>query len=373
MARAALSSPSTPRPTLVGPAMVQAAACILVIMFHIGEHLASQGVKVWPVFRVTLGIDLFFVISGFMMAMWTKDGDTFAGFMIRRLGRIVPLYYVLTAAWIGLVSLRPGWFPHEDLSASAILAGFAFMPHFNAGGAVQPPLFVGWTINYFMWLYVIFALTLRLPMGGRVLATAAGVAALFGVALLFPKDSAFRDFFTDLQQFEFVGGVWLAYLLQKPAVISWVKRTSLLPIILLGLAISVGTMAYWSVYGLDETPLDIIMGIGALCIVFGMVGHEIYRRPLKPNLLSRVGALMYPMYLLHPFVIVLAVVVSARLSPYLPVHPALFAAFVYGVTIGLSWLSDRYFETPVNSLIRRAAPAKPRTPSSGGSLSGQGG
>lgn len=373
MARAALSNPSAPRPTLVGPAMVQAAACILVIMFHIGEHMASQGVEVWPIFRITLGIDLFFVISGFMMAMWTKDGDTFVGFMIRRIGRIVPLYYVLTVAWIGLVSFRPSWFPHHDLSASAILAGFAFIPHFNAAGGVQPPLFVGWTINYFMWLYVIFALTLRLPMGGRVLATAGGVAALFGVAYLFPQDSAFRDFFTDLQQFEFVGGVLLAYLLQKPVVISWVKRTSLMPITLAGLAISVGTMAYWVAYGLDETPMDIIMGIGAMGIVFGMVGHEIYRRPLKPNLLSRVGALMYPMYLLHPFVIVLAVVVSARLSPYVSVHPAMFATFVYGVTIGLSWLSDRYFETPVNNIIRRAVPAKPRAPSLSRSLSGQGG
>src|SRR5829696_2873445 len=121
------------------------------------------------------GVDIFFVISGFIMWM-TTIGDTPTSkplpFISRRISRIVPLYWVLTTGIVIVGLVRPDLLSSTVITVWHVLASFFFIPypHPADNGSLVPVLIPGWTLNYEMFFYAIFACSLtvkpkfRLPL-----------------------------------------------------------------------------------------------------------------------------------------------------------------------------------------------------------------
>jgi exopolysaccharide production protein ExoZ len=111
------------------------------------DHIFNNGV---------MGVDLFFIISGFIMVYITQNNDGswdyLKKFFIKRLIRIWPVYVILTL-FIAIPS-----FDFEGLYK--LFLAFIFYPN------DYPPLKVGWTLNYEMYFYLIFGLSL-LGKGAR--------------------------------------------------------------------------------------------------------------------------------------------------------------------------------------------------------------
>jgi peptidoglycan/LPS O-acetylase OafA/YrhL len=107
-------------------------------------------------------------------------------FMLRRLARIVPLY------WLFLVFAVAREWRHGPLDLGWVAASFAFLPHLNPAGLVRPVLGVGWTLNFEMLFYVLFAGALFMPKRQGLVALFSTLAALvaFGVVLR-PESAAF--------------------------------------------------------------------------------------------------------------------------------------------------------------------------------------
>ena len=99
------------------------------------------------------GVDVFFVISGFIM--WTVTSTETAPhvFLLRRVIRIVPLYWVATV----IMAI------HQKASFSAVLKSLCFIPFFGEKGLIWPVLVPGWTLNYEMFFYLLVCVTLLLP------------------------------------------------------------------------------------------------------------------------------------------------------------------------------------------------------------------
>ncbi|MBU2606700.1 MAG: hypothetical protein KKC43_12510 [Alphaproteobacteria bacterium] len=93
----------------------------------------------------------------------------------------MPLYWAATALAIAVAFVRPWLLPNADLSFAAIAKSFAFLPAPDLSGALQPVLFVGWTLNFEMMFYALFALTLFLPARHR---TRRLIGALVATALV---------------------------------------------------------------------------------------------------------------------------------------------------------------------------------------------
>jgi len=112
------------------------------------------------------GVDLFFVISGFIMAI-TTDGHTpginaALAFWRRRIVRVVPIYWLLTTLVVMISLLAPaatGYRPSPD----HVLASYLFIPMEDARGVVSPPLRVGWSLNFEMYFYFVFGCLLLFP------------------------------------------------------------------------------------------------------------------------------------------------------------------------------------------------------------------
>jgi exopolysaccharide production protein ExoZ len=121
-----------------------------------------------------LGVQIFFVISGFIMITTSYDDFGHAAkslsFALRRIIRIVPTYWIGTLLAFGLYSVMP---LQKHPSLAQLGQSLFFIPYStDPAQDMQPVLGQGWTLNYEMFFYTLFALALLLPR--RV-----GLSALF--------------------------------------------------------------------------------------------------------------------------------------------------------------------------------------------------
>ena len=107
-------------------------------------HLSSQ----WPPYsgflelgRLQTGVDIFFVISGFIMSVTSRDSRP-GEFAARRLIRIVPLYWLLTITLAAAVLIRPQFFRTTVMSGTYLIKSLLFIPYANPGqsGTLVPLL-----------------------------------------------------------------------------------------------------------------------------------------------------------------------------------------------------------------------------------------
>lgn len=110
-------------------------------------------------YRGDFGVDLFFVLSGFVMYITAKKPSVnWWSFFVRRLMRVVPAYWFFSLILVVLVLWVPDTFPNNKFTALSLTKSFLFIPHHNpAGIGVRPLLTVGWTLNYEILFYILFS------------------------------------------------------------------------------------------------------------------------------------------------------------------------------------------------------------------------
>lgn len=244
------------------------------------------------------GVDIFFVISGFIIVYSSQklfEAPGAAGvFLARRLGRIVPLYWAATSLYLATALVAPGVINSEVLEPSFILASYLFLPLARPDGLVQPLYSLGWTLNYEIYFYLLFAVVLSWPLKRSVPALIAAMAGTvaFGriVALPLPL-----SFWTDPIVLEFALGMALGLIKAEGFVLSRRWRAALA---FAGLALLV-------IWADAQMPRAFAFGVPALLLVAAAaLGAD---RPLAEKWPARLGSALgdasYALYLTHPFVI----------------------------------------------------------------------
>lgn len=112
------------------------------------------------------GVRLFFVISGFVMII---SSDTlvnkvsgWAIFALKRIIRIVPLYWIATTFKLLIVVSAPSVTLHARIDWPYILKSYCLIPSINVDGEIAPLLGVGWTLIFEMFFYFLFSVSLLL-------------------------------------------------------------------------------------------------------------------------------------------------------------------------------------------------------------------
>lgn len=199
--------------TIFNLQFARAIGALLVVYAHIGVPGATFG---------HFGVDIFFVISGYIMTMiCVKSSRNFFG---RRLARIVPLYWLITGLVFLLSWYKPQLMNSTTPSVFNLVRSLFFIPYVKENGLIHPMLDVGWTLNYEMYFYTAIALALLLvPARVATLAASGGlivVAALLqGLLHFLPQDSypaVLATFYSSFYVLEFVLGVAVFYLVQQP-------------------------------------------------------------------------------------------------------------------------------------------------------------
>jgi exopolysaccharide production protein ExoZ len=160
------ASPSANFLTIQAP---RAVAALLVVLLHAfetwGERVdpAAPGVS-WD--NGAAGVDIFFVISGFVMVISSQRlvdrPGAWLTFLRHRVVRIVPLYWLLTTVKILAVVLLGGVVLRTGLDFNFVAASYLFLPVIDTAGHFRPVLPVGWTLTYEFLFYLFFAAALAM-------------------------------------------------------------------------------------------------------------------------------------------------------------------------------------------------------------------
>ncbi len=156
------------------------------------------------------GVDIFFVISGFIMVHVTRElGNSWKNalrFLLERMGRIYPMYWIWLGIAVIVYLLRPNWiYKTSDQMPHYWASAFLF----PAGNA--PVLRVGWTLIHEVYFYAVFSiLLLSIPRKGLVYALLIWALAIVGIRPLFPAIShPVWILATHPLTLEFIGGAYL--------------------------------------------------------------------------------------------------------------------------------------------------------------------
>ena len=201
--------------------ILRAVAALAVLTHHVcNEKVAHVGGAPAPLNNLVVGVagvDLFFVISGFVMVYASESLFGRRGapkiFFLRRLARIVPLYWMVTAAIIVYLVAVHGVAVVMGLhSSGGLIASFLFYPYLRPDGLISPVHALGWTLNYEMFFYVLFAVAVMLPRRAAVTAITALFVALVMIGQLFAPPLPFAYWFDpNILEFCFGMAIALAY------------------------------------------------------------------------------------------------------------------------------------------------------------------
>lgn len=137
---------------------LRAVAALMVVLFHAQNPGSFNPLKDYP--ATAWGVDIFFVISGFIMyAVARKESPK--EFLVRRIIRIVPLYWAATLTLL-LIEKKSSILFMSDELVIHILMSLAFIPHYNLANPeyAWPYLVPGWTLSYEIFFYILFFIAL---------------------------------------------------------------------------------------------------------------------------------------------------------------------------------------------------------------------
>ena len=288
-----------------GIQVLRGAAALSVAFLHIeqaaGAFVGRPGQSPWPWLRALpweAGVDVFFVISGFVMAyssarLFGKPG-AMRWFLARRVARVVPLYWLFTTLTLAVALGLPRVL-NDPISGGwpGVVASYLFIPWPRQDGAMQPLFRLGWTLNYEMLFYGVFAPFL---LGGRRAGAAGVILAIGALAaagqFLRPMNPQI-GFWTDPIVVEFGYGVALGAVRTEGARLPRAGR-----LLLLGIGV-----AAFAAVGVDDTQRRALSyGLPAACLVAGAaLGPGWSGRSALSRLPLRLGDASYALYLVHPY------------------------------------------------------------------------
>lgn len=359
---------SRPNGTIPDLQILRFVAAALVLISHVqhealkGKFLNLEGYQPWSAIFFAGGVDIFFVISGFIMYTislgdYGKPGAA-KYFLLRRLIRIGPPYWIFTTAMIAAAYIFSSHVTHSELDIGHIIASYLFLPYNNPYGQAYPVLILGWTLNYEAYFYVVFAASLLFSrkLGLTLLFAVIGVLAAFGMADAV-QTMPFR-YWSGPIVFEFLFGIGLAMLRARGTRLPRGGGAALI-------AVGFGLMWLMEQQGIAGNYWNLRafwMGIPALLICGGVVLAP--DGAAEPGWLRRqlvlLGDASYSIYLSHPFAlnaVALAWRKIAAPNPWLYVWVAIAISIVVGVAVHL--LLEKPMTAYLNRRLKKHLQPKP--------------
>jgi len=185
----------------------------LMVVWHHGIGQLEGLSDFFPWRFGTSGVDVFFVISGFIMVTATSGKRTTPlDFLVRRFIRVVPLYWLLTLILVLVLVVAPSLFRSVLLTTDSLFKSLLFIPHYSPShkGMIWPVLVPGWTLNFEMFFYAIFAASLAFRRPFAVLVGTLGALVIVG-HVWGPFESPVAQTYTHPNLLEFLAGAAIAH------------------------------------------------------------------------------------------------------------------------------------------------------------------
>jgi exopolysaccharide production protein ExoZ len=326
--------------------VLRAIAAFSVVFVHLDVVLRTLHLRTFG----AGGVDIFFVISGYLMVYTTRSRRPGATvFFANRVARIAPIYWAVTFAVYALAIVAPGLLQATRADPVQLVKSLTFIPFAKANGLVEPVLFVGWTLNYEMFFYVLLAVGLlvhRYDVGMAITAAILGLLVVSGC--IWEPQGVVVKFFTSPIMLEFAMGMALAFVIpMAPAGAPGAARGA---VATLGLCALVWTIV-WS--GRMQGVLRVVgVGLPAAVVLSSALLIEKWGWRASSPLLIGLGDVSYAIYLTHPFVTQTAQKLVRVVKPHAAGTVLCMAATLLAIGV-VGWVVHRTFELPLTRMARK--------------------
>ena len=347
---------------------LRAIAALLVMMSHLRVIEAHQSNENFLLSEVWIngasGVDLFFVISGFIM-VWVS-GEKPPGkravqqFALARVVRIYPLWWLFAGLMVLYFCLSYG----VPWDAAQLEANQLNGPAYLIKSALLipqdwfPVLNIGWTLIHEMYFYLVFALILFLPIKRRfpALVIWGGLVCLGAVMGLSEPHQAktLLQIAAHPMGLEFLMGCGVAYLVRSN------MRFAALPALLVGIVVFAVALVVFPGFAGDQNNLawyrTLCFGSASALIVYGLVCLELERGwgRKTPDILVKLGDWSYALYLSHILVLsAVARIWFGMFSAPGKLDNIAFVIVAIAMTICVSALTYALYERPIIRFVRK--------------------
>lgn len=275
--------------------ILRAISALLVCCFHFKDYINFEDLKLGDLLfkKGSIGVPIFFVISGFIMVFTTKKLD-FGGtilkqialFYKKRIIRVAPLYYLLTFLWMAIGGNFLLYFTDQELY-SRFVHSILFLPQKD----VFPILYLGWSLNYEIFFYLIFGLSLFFKKN-RYSFIIIFFIITSTLGFIFEFNNGYLDMVTSHLNLYFIIGILFAILLEK----FLIPKSWAIPVIIIGISSFI-------LYLLDFISTDHLLTIPIISLfVFSFLLFDYTFQYKGKKSLIFLGDISYSLYLSHPFV-----------------------------------------------------------------------
>jgi exopolysaccharide production protein ExoZ len=334
--------------------LLRAAASLVVVAHHVPQFLAKRVPYAVDQFDAgAVGVDIFFVISGFVMYCATaRRTQRWQDFLAKRAIRVIPLYWLVTIAVTAAVWCMPSAFAQFRVPGEAFVKSLLFLPVYDPQGDIRPVIAVGWTLHFELMFYAF--VSLALPFSGRR-------ASLVAAGIVFGSSAAcawlgMPQAFSAWQLLgpivmEFALGVALAHALHSTRVLE-------MPVALRIAASCVALV--WAVYLIMQPTIHggvtmerfLYWGIGSLAIVgaLALLEPELVRMRWLHGVYSSLGDTSYALYIIHGSILP----ITWKLMPEtLRAYPVVAWLTLLTVPVLLSWPAHYWLEANLTRLMTK--------------------
>jgi exopolysaccharide production protein ExoZ len=339
-------------------------AALMVVICHTRSNLAGTRLDAFATAFMlpgAMGVDLFFLVSGFIMVYTTRRSDGSVhdalDFMAKRFARVWPVYAVLSTLYLVIAA-----YPHvASMPWPDIGRGLLFLPV----DARKPPYYsqpfgLGWTLNFEMYFYLVFALSMLAGRWRWLAFYGWMVVMLVAVPLLATGHVSFNpkhDYKLGVDVFDqaanpviwdFVAGTAIGLLYGSRIRVDRMWLSYILIAVSLAFIAWRASPGHIEFHGILHWGGPLAIFVAALALTFK--GLE----PRAPRLLVWLGSISFSLYLVHVPVLIqferLADV--AGYGPWIKT-PVFVVLFIFAALIAAG-ISRRLLERGLSEFVRSA-------------------
>jgi len=329
-------------------------ASILVVLLHISIKWKQFGDSAFGEIPVGgSGVDLFFIISGYIMCFSTDGRQlNFFQFMGLRIRRIMPFYWLTTTIGLAVFLYNPG-LVNSSGGKTSIWASYVLVPtgakYLNANG---------WTLSFEFFFYLIFALFIHRGTDKAMRYSSIILLMLVALGPFFMTRGFGLNFLTNNMYLEFVGGMGCFYLFNRKGA----RFGAGYGIALCLIAVMLFVAEQLAQVAPPGTWRGFCWGIPMLLLFAGLLSLE---GPIRRSssavktIFLGIGDSSYSLYLIHPF----ALSGIARCLKHFNAvsNPKLFVVALLIPTIVAGHLAYLYIERPLTAFVKKVfTPSRPR-------------
>jgi exopolysaccharide production protein ExoZ len=329
--------------TLYSLELARGLAALLILIYHLSKFDPNHPALLYlmPLHPfLSSGVDLFFIISGFLMVHTTRDTANRhpLKFIIKRCIRIYPTYWLVLTPLVVMLAVYPQWFPTLIHAKASIFHSTFLLPH-------KTPLILSlaWTLVFEVYFYAVFALTLFLKPKTQHITLMLFFMACFCTGLWVTFDDAFLQLLTSPLLLEFMAGMILAVLWP------FIRVQTIAPA---ALSLLMAIMLF-ALPGMTISIRPVSQGIPSMFLILAFLQWEKYDFPpawKTPALIS--GGVSYPLYLIH-MPIIGCVMLAAKHLHIQTGHLGLTLSFIAITSLIAAAFIHYAFEVPVQTHLRR--------------------